>query len=328
MQHEETEKVIKAGIIAISLALAFMNGVPASAQNYPDKPISIVVGFPPGGNSDVSSRLAAASLAEQFNQRIIVENRPGAATAIAARFVSRSNPDGYTLFAGDASPAIATLLQADTGFKWNDLELVGLLYTSPWILLTSPNFPVKTLGEFIAYAKANPGKITWADQGPGAVQSLVSQRFIKTAGIDVTIVPYAGSAPAQLDVMEGRVDVTMEALGSTMDRIKSGRFKALAISGDQRYADLPDQPTFKESGVDMIQMAWIGFYAPKGTPTDALEKLNKAIGIATDSPRYQDWLKKAGGAVGKPSVVEARKIYENDRVIWQDIVTKLGLTAK
>lgn len=318
----------KVGFIAVSLAIAVASAVPASAQNFPDKPINIVVGFPPGGNSDVSSRLAANSLGEQFNQRIIVENRPGASTAIAARFVSRSNADGYTLFAGDASPSIITLLQADTGFKWDDLELVGLLYTSPWILLTSPNFPAKTLSEFIAHAKANPGKVSWADQGPGAVQTLVSQRFIKTAGIEVTSVPYTGSAPAQLDVMEGRVDVTMEALGSTMDRIKSGRFKALAISGEQRYADLPEQPTFKESGVDMIQTAWIGFYAPKGTPKSVLETLNKAIGVATDSPRYQEWLKKAGGAVWKPSVVEAKKIYENDREIWQDILTKLGLAAK
>jgi tripartite-type tricarboxylate transporter receptor subunit TctC len=316
------------GLFAISLAIGVMNVASASAQNYPDKPINIVVGFPPGGNSDVSSRLAANSMSEQFNQRIMVENRPGASTSIAARYVSRSAPDGYTLFAGDASPAIITLLQADTGFKWDDLELVGLLYTSPWILLTSPGFPAKTLAELVAYAKANPGKITWADQGPGAVQSLVSQRFIKTAGIEVTVVPYSGSAPAQLDVMEGRVDVTMEALGSTMDRIKSGRFKALAISGEQRYSGLPDQPTFKESGVDMIQTAWIGFYAPKGTPKDVLEKVNKAIGVATDSTRYQEWLTKAGGSTGKPSVAEAKKIYEDDRVIWRDIVTTLGLTAK
>lgn len=315
-------------IAALTIAIAATNIGAASAQNYPDKPINIIVAFPPGGNTDVASRLAASSLSEQFGQRVIVENRPGAATAIGSRAVARSAPDGYTLLAADASPAITTLLQPDTGFAWDDVELVGLLWTSPWLLLTAPNFPANTLGELIAYAKANPGKVTWAHQGPGSVQRLVSERFIKAAGIEVTMVPYAGSAPAQLDVMEGRVDVTMDGLGTTMDRITSGRYKALGVSGPQRYFELPDKPTFKEGGVDMSQMVWIGLFVPKGTPKDVIEKLNKAVGVATDSPRFQEWVAKAGGGTAKPLVPDTKKIYTDDRVVWNEVITALGLKAK
>lgn len=196
--------MIKLGVFTVFLAASVLNVDLALAQSYPEKPINIVVAFPPGGNTDVASRLVANSLGEQFGQRVIVENRPGAGTAIGTRYVARSNPDGYTILAADASPAITTLLQPDNGFEWNDVELVALLWTSPWLLLTAPNFPANSLSELIAYAKANPGKITWAHQGPGSVQRLVSERFIKAAGIEVTMVPYAGSAPAQLDVMEGR----------------------------------------------------------------------------------------------------------------------------
>jgi tripartite-type tricarboxylate transporter receptor subunit TctC len=142
------------------------------------------------------------------------------------------------------------------------------------------------------------------------------------------MVPYAGSAPAQQDVMAGRVDVTMDGLGTTMDRIKSGRYRALAVSGEKRYFELPDHPTFKEGGINMTQMVWIGIFAPKGTPKDVVEKINKAVGIGTDSPRFQDWVSKAGGGTAKPPVAESKKVYEDDRAVWRDITTALGLNAK
>src|SRR6478752_9402505 len=156
------------------LAASILPAAPAAAQNYPNKPITIVVPFPPGGNVDVSTRILAASMNEQFGQTVIVENRPGAATVIGARAVARANPDGYTLLSSGASTNISPLLSSDTTFNPEDLVLVGLSYQTPWMLLVSPDFPAKNLAELIAYAKKNPNKISWAHQGPGSVQHLVS----------------------------------------------------------------------------------------------------------------------------------------------------------
>lgn len=154
--------------------------------------------------------------------------------------MARSNADGYTLLAADSSTNISPLLSADTNFKSEDIELVGLLYWAPWMLLVSPDFPAKTLPEMMTYGKANPGKISWAHQGVGSVQRLLSERFLRAAGIQVTMVPYSGSAPASLEVMEGRVDMTMDGGAATMDKIKSGRLRPLAISSEQRFHQLPD----------------------------------------------------------------------------------------
>lgn len=308
------------------LAASILQTVPAVAQNYPTKPITIVVPFPPGGNVDVSTRILAASMSERFGQSVLVENRPGAATVIGARSVARANPDGYTLLSSGASTNISPLLSSDTTFNPEDLVLVGLSYQTPWMLLVSPEFPAKTLSELIAYAKQNPGKITWAHQGPGSVQHLVSERFLRAAGIQATMVPYPGSAPAAIDVMAGRVDMTMDSGGTIMEPVQSGKLRALAISGEQRFSRFPDLPTFKESGSEMNLAAWVGILAPKGTPKDVLEKINQSILVATSTKRFQDWALSAGGGSAKLTASEAQKMFEDDRTMWRETVKTLGLS--
>jgi tripartite-type tricarboxylate transporter receptor subunit TctC len=305
-----------------------MHVVPASAQNYPSRPVTIVVPFPPGGNVDASTRILATSLSEQFGQTVLIENRPGAATVIGARSVARAAPDGYTLLVSGASTNISPLLTDDTTFNPEDLTLVALSYQTPWMLLVSPEFPAKNLAELIDYAKKNPTKITWAHQGPGSVQHLVSERFLRAAGIQATMVPYPGSAPAALEVMAGRIDMTMDSGGTIIESVQSGKLRAFAISGDQRFARFPDLPTFKEGGIDMNLAAWVGILAPKATPKDVLEKINRAVAVATDIKRFQDWASAAGGGTTKLSLVDAQKMFESDRVMWRDTVKVLGLAKQ
>lgn len=310
----------------VMLAASVLYAVPSAAQNYPNKPITIVVPFPPGGNVDVSTRILAASMSEQFGQSVIVENRPGAATVIGARSVARASPDGYTLLSSGASTNISPLLSNDTTFNPEDLVLVGLSYQTPWMLLVSPDFPAKNLTELVAYAKQNPGKITWAHQGPGSVQHLVSERFLRAAGVQATMVPYPGSAPAALDVMAGRVDMTMDSGGTIMEPVQSGKLRAFAISGERRFSRFPDLPTFKESKVEMNLAAWVGILAPKGTPKDVLDKINQAIAVGTDTKRFQEWAVSAGGGTTKLTTSDAQKMFEDDRIMWRDTVKTLGLS--
>lgn len=321
---------MRAGFLfyAAALAISLAPTLPASAQNYPNRPVTIVVPFPPGGNVDASTRILATSLSEQFGQTVLIENRPGAATVIGARSVARANPDGHTLLASGASTNISALLSDDTTFNPEDLTLVALSYQTPWMLLVSPDFPAKNLAELIAYAKANPGKITWAHQGPGSVQHLVSERFLRAAGIQATMVPYPGSAPAALEVMAGRIDMTMDSGGTIMESVQSGKLRPFAISGERRFARFPDLPTFKESGVDMNLAAWVGILAPRGTPKDVLEKINRGLAVATDTKRFQDWAATAGGGTTKLSVSDAQKMFEDDRVMWRDTVKALGLAKR
>lgn len=318
---ETMRSILDVVLIAAAASLTIVTA--AVAQDYPSKPVSIVVPFPAGGNTDAAIRLLTPSLAEQLGQKFVVENKPGAGTLIGAMAVATAAPDGYTLLTSGASTNIAPLFNTSTPFKPEDLTFLALTYQTPYVLLVRPDFPAKTMAEFLAYAKENPNSIKWATQGYGSLQHIVSERFFRAADVKVKLVPYTGSAPAAVDVIAGHVDATMDSGGAIMDYVRSGKMRALAITNEARVPQLPDLPTFKETGVDIAPQAWVGVFAPRGTPADVLDKLNKAINVAIDSKAFQNWVTTAGGNIKKISAAEAQAMFEHERVLAQETVKLL-----
>jgi len=267
--------------IGIALCLAFGAGfaAPARAQSYPDKPIKMIVPFLPGGPIDTMARLTAADLGTRLGQQVIVENRPGAGSTIGFKAAATAEPDGYTLLFGSSgslgvAPALYPSLDVDPLKHFTAVATTSLL---PHVMVVGPSVPAKTLAEFIAYAKTNPGKLNYG-AGLGTPPHLLSTLFKTQAGLDVTYVPYKGSAQSVTDLLAGQTHFTIDGMLILIPQIKQGKLRPLAVARPERWADLPDVPTFVESGFpDLIVDAWTGVVTPKGTPVPVIDKLNAAI---------------------------------------------------
>jgi tripartite-type tricarboxylate transporter receptor subunit TctC len=281
-----------AATLAATLALG------ANAQQFPDKPIKIIVPYTAGGTTDLLARTVGHKLTEAWKQPVVVDNRPGANGIIGMDLVAKSPADGYTL--GLASPGThainETLYKATIPHNpQKDFEPVSLAVMAPMVLVVNPTVPAKSLKELIAYAKANPGKLSIASGGSGSSQHLAAEMFKSMAGIDMVHVPYKGGGAAYIDLLGGQVQVMFDALQQAMPHIKAGKLRPIAVASAKRLPQLPDVPTVAEAGVPGYESgAWYGFVAPAGTPKAVVDKLSKEIARVLTLPDVQQVLAAPG----------------------------------
>jgi len=277
-------------LFALTIALCC---AAAQAQSYPAKPIRIIVPQPAGGGNDTIARMVAQKLTVSLKQQVIADNRPGAGGLIAAELAAKSPPDGYTLFLGNvATLAIIPNVQQRPPYDpIKDFDPVSLIASAPLLVVVHPSLPVKSIKELIALAKAKPGQLNYASNGIGSSTHLATEMFIMMAGTKITHVPYKGLPPALTDLIAGQVDLMFSSAVAMMPFVKSGRLRAIAMTGAQRSAAIPDIPTVAESGVkDYEAGSWYGIVAPAGTPQPVIELLNREIVAATKSKEIVDHL--------------------------------------
>jgi tripartite-type tricarboxylate transporter receptor subunit TctC len=255
------------------------------AVDYPTRPVRVVVGFPPGGFTDTTTRLISAWLSEKLGQQFVVDNRPGASSNIATEFVARSAPDGYTLLQiGDGNAYNATLFD-NLNFDFvRDIAPVASLINAPFVLVVNPSFPAKTVPEFIAYAKANPGKINVGSLGPGSPSQLIGVLFKSMAEIDLVTVNYRGIGPALTDLMAGRIEVVFTSLASVIGYIKTDKLRALGVTTARRAEIFPDVPALGEYVKSYEAAGWVGLGAPAKTPPEIIAVLNTQVNAALADP--------------------------------------------
>ncbi len=284
-------KTLKIAAAALALTLACASQALAQAQAYPNKPIRLVVPWPPGQATDLAARIVGIKISESLGQPVVVDNRAGAGGTLGTDSASKAAPDGYTLLAGSSGPvSISPLLQTVPYDPAKAFAPVSLIATVPYILVTHPSFPANNARELIGLLKANPGKYTFSSSGTGATGHLVGELFNATAGVQVLHIPYKGATPSLTDIMNGNVGYSFETLAAVVGPIKSGRLKALATSGARRSAALPDVPTVAESAgmPDFAMAAWIGYLMPAGTPPEVLARLSAEVQKAMQAPDLKE----------------------------------------
>ena len=314
-------------VVAISIAAAIPLAV-AHADDYPSRPIRLVVPFPPGGGNDNVARPIAQKLGEALGQTVVVDNRPGAGTMIGAEAVAKATPDGYTLFFGSiASHAISPNLYQKVNYDpIKDFEPVSLLASAPTIFVVSPKLPFKTVTELVAAAKANPGKYTYGSAGTGTPPPLSGEIFRKEAGIDILHVPYKGGNGSIPDVISGRVDMMFDTAASAMQHIKAGNLRPIAISRSARLPDLPDVPTFAEVGFPQFNTAgWYGILAPAKTPKAVVDKLQLTLKKVMAEPEIQVRLKALGADAIGSSPQEFATYIKSELTKYHDVITEANI---
>lgn len=261
----------------------------AWAQDYPSRPLTLIVFVPAGGSPDISARLIGHSLSQRLGQSVVIENRPGAGGSLALQAIARAPADGYTLLLVAVPHAInVTLHQSSSVNVTRDIVPVAGLYTGTFVMIVSPSLPAKTVPEFIAYAKANPGKVNMTSSGAGNLSHLAGELFKATAGIEVVHVPYKGAVLAHAGLMSGEVHVMFDAMTSALPNIRSGRLRALAVTTAKRSESLPDIPTVAETVPGYSVTSWLGIGAPVGTPGAIVDKLNKEINAVLAEPAIKE----------------------------------------
>jgi len=301
----------------------------AAAQTYPSRPVHIIVGFPPGGGGDIVARLIGQSLSERLGQPIVIENRPGASGNIAAEAVVRASPDGYTLLLVTAANASNATLYEHLNFDFiRDIRPVASLTRDPFVMVVNPSFPAKTVPEFIAYAKANPGKINMASSGIGITTHIFGELFMIMGGIDMIHVPYRGGAPAITGLLGGQVQVYFSPLPEPIEQIKSGRLRALAVTTATRVAALPDVPSIGDFVPGYEASGWLGIGAPKNTPTEIVDKLNREINAVLADSRIKAQLAELGIAVFPSSPAEFGKLIADETEKWGKVLRAANIKAE
>jgi tripartite-type tricarboxylate transporter receptor subunit TctC len=319
--------ILKTGLIAAALATLSVN---ALAQNYPSKPIRWVVPYTPGGYTDNVTRIVTAKVQTILGQPIIIENKPGANSIIGADFVAKAAPDGYTILTViTAHAANATLYEGKLPFDHKALVPVSLVAISPLILTTSKQFPVKNVGELLAYAKANPGKVAFGSSGVGAAAHLTSELLQSTAGVNMIHVPYKGTAPALADLMSNNIQMLVDVPSSMMPHVKGGKVNALAMFSNQRLPSAPDVPTIKESGGPAIESSsWVMFFAPPGTPAAIVDKLSKAVNEAVKSPEISKRFSELGIVPMGLNPAETGKFLATEIEKWGKVIKTAKVTVQ
>ena len=311
-----------AASLAAALAPAAV-GQPA----FPTKPIRIVVPFPPGGTTDILARAAAQKMTEAWKEQAVVDNRPGAGGNIGAELVARSPADGYTLLMGTVGThAINASLYAKMPYDHvKDFAPVILVAAVPNVLVVHPSLPVHSVAELIAYAKANPGKLNFASSGSGTSIHLAGELFKVMAGVQMTHVPYKGSAPAIADLVGGQVQLMFDNLPSALAQIKAGKLRALAVTSAQRAAALPDAPTIAESGLPGYEASsWFGLLAPAGAPADVVAKINGEIARWLASPEAKEKLSSQGAIAAGGTPEDFARHIAAETAKWQKVVRESG----
>jgi tripartite-type tricarboxylate transporter receptor subunit TctC len=301
----------------------------AWAQTYPAQPVRIIVGFGPGGVSDILARLIGQWLSERFDRPFIVDNRPGGGTNIATETVARAPADGYTLLWLTSSNAINATLYEKLNFDFiRDIAPVASIVLVPSVMAVNSEFPTKTVPEFIAYAKANPGKINMGAAGPGSSTHIFGELFKMMAGVDLVPVQYRSSAPVLTDLMAGQVQVTFGPLGASIEYIKTGRLRALAVTEATRSETLPDVPTVGEFVPGYEASLWQGIGAPKSTPPEIIDRLNKEINAALADPRIKARLADLGSTPFAQSPGDFARLIASDTEKWGKVIRAANIKAE
>jgi tripartite-type tricarboxylate transporter receptor subunit TctC len=298
----------------------------ARAQAYPTRPVRLIVGFPAGGVGDVLARLMGQWLSDRLGQPFVIENRPGAATNIAAEAVVRSAPDGHTLLWITAANAINASLYDKLSFNFiRDITPVASVVRGPGVMEVNPAVPAKSIPEFIDYAKANPGKINLASSGPGTVSHVAGELFKLMAGVDMLHVPYRGAAPALTDLISGQVQVMILPIISSIEHLKAGRLRALGVTTAARLEVVPDIPTVAEFLPGYEVSDWTGIGVPRGTPVEVVDRLSAEINAALDDPKIKARLAELGSQLMPMSRAAFGKMIADETEKWAKVVTTAGI---
>jgi tripartite-type tricarboxylate transporter receptor subunit TctC len=300
------------------------------AQQYPSRPVRIVVPLSPGGFADTPARMLAPRLSEQLGRQFFVENRPGAGGTIGADFVAKSPPDGYTLLLTGTPHVISAHLYKKLSYDaLKDFTHIALIASGPYALVVNPQqLPVNSVRELIAAAKAQPGKIDYASSGNGSAQHLVSALFNSMAGIDMNHVPYKGSAPAMQDLLGGQVKVSFAGVPNVLAHVRSRRLRALAVSTPKRWPELPDVPTVAEAGVPGYEATlWLNISGPTGLPADIVQRLSSEIGKALQDPELQTNFRSAGVEPTVMAPQELGNFMRAEYEKWGRVVKETGATV-
>jgi len=312
-------------LISCLVIVAALAATPnASATDYPVRPIKLVVPYAAGGPTDVLGRLVADYLGRDLKQAVIVENKPGAQGAIGAEAVARAEPDGYTLFVAAGSiivlnPMLYKKLSYD---PVKDFRMLALVTDLPVVMEVHPSVPAKTVAEFVAYAKQNPGKLNFGSAGTGGTIHLAGEMFKQMAGIEMTHVPYKGAGPALTDLLSGNIQVMFDSMGTALPPVKAGLLRPLGVSSTQRSPDLPDVPTIAESGYpDYAVSVWYGIVAPSKLPDEIAQKISASLDRALNDDTFRASLEKIGFPVFRPrSAAAIAEFIDADRARWSGVI--------
>lgn len=310
---------ILVGIFSIALS--------GTAFSYPNKAVTIVVPFTPGGAVDIVARTVATGLAEKWSQPVVVENKPGAGGAIGIQYVARSNPDGYTLLLGSVGPMTVNPSLGPVSYDVSkDLTPVVLIAKTPAVLVTLPSAPAQNMNQFIAWAKSKPEGLNYGSAGNGNITHLVNEYFLSSTGLSAKHIPYKGSAPAIADLLGGQIDFMFDVVPTAQPLIKSGKFKALAVTTINRSSVLPEVPTLDELGYKGFDVSsWFSLMAPAGTPKDIVSQINITVNEVLKSSKFRDRLDTIGAysAGGSPNDLDQFIISETQR--WKKLINEKGI---
>jgi len=315
--------------LAGTTAAALCTAAPALALDYPTRPVRLIVPYAPGGAADITARLIAQWLTEQLGQSFVVENRPGAGSNLATEAVVTAPPDGTTLLLINAGNAINATLYKKLSFDFiRDITPVGSLVRAPHMLFVTPTFPPKTVAELIAYAKANPGKVIYASAGVGNANHVAAEMFKMMTGIEMVHVPYRGGAPALIDLVGGRVQVMFADTLTAGEQLKGGLIRALAVATPQRSPVLPDAPPISDTVPGFDASSWWGIGAPRGTPEEIVQKLNKSINAGLADPKLRARFAEMGAQVIGGSPADFGKLIADETEKWGKVVKFAGASAE
>ena len=311
------------GLIAMGFAAFLSTG--AAAQDYPTRPVKWVVGYPPGGATDILARLIGQRLSERLGQQFIIENKPGAGNNVGTESVVNADPDGYTVLLVNPANGINASLYAKLSFNFiRDIAPVAGLARVPNVMVVPKDFPAKTVEEFIAYTKSNPGKVNMASSGNGTSIHLSGELFKAMTGVEMLHVPYRGSAPAITDLLSGRVQVMFDNMPSCISHVRAGTLRALAVTTEARSPELPDVPTVGDTVKGYEASAWFGMGAPAKTPKDIIAKLNKEINAILAEPEIKKKIAEMGGVTLTGSPEDFGKIIQSETDKWEKVVKFAG----
>ena len=301
----------------------------ARAQTYPSRPVRLIVGYAPAGAGDISTRLMGQWLSERLGQQFIVENRPGAGTNIATEAVVRAAQDGYTLLMSSAANAINATLYERLNFNFiRDLTPIAGIMRVPHIIVVHPSFSARTLPEFIAYAKANPGKLAWASPGVGTAGHVCGELFKMMAGLNMVHVPYRGGGAAMADLLSGQLQAYVGAMTSSLEYVKAGSLRALAVTTATRSEALPEISTVSDFVPGFETSDWGGVSGPKGTPVEIIDRLNKEINAGLADPKIKARFADLGATVIPGSPADFGKLIAEETEKWAKVVRFAGIKAE
>jgi len=320
-------KLVRALAVGAACVVVLLAGHPALAQPYPNKPVRMVIAFPPGGTSDFVGRVVAAKLSEFLGQPIVIDNKPGATGLIGTQDVARAAPDGYTLLLAPSDFTLIPTLQAKPPYDaQKDFAPIGMVLDYPHVLVANPNVAASNAKELIALAKSKPSQLNFASGGNGATNHISGEWFKLNSGADITHVPYKGNGPAITDLLADRVQLLFTSTGPVEAHLKSGKLKAIAVTGRNRLASLPDVQTVAESAIPGYQFTlWYGLVAPAGTPRPVIDRLNADLRRTMASPEVKEKLASIGGNLNVGSPEEFAAVLRDETVRWAKLAKDVGI---